>query len=218
MKEPGSRPARPGRRAPGLATQGLPACGETMKPQSLDGKSCEGNNCLRIARSGGDPRLAAEGQLLCDVCRRRLAAEIRELARLYEACEAALSGGTAGGGVRERITGGLSLGLTLNSRAAEARSEILAVLGSWSGLAAQELRVPPPVRRAAALAEFLLLNLTWLASHPAVRRSQQGGGADCRDRAPRCLPRRRQARRGRPLRDARLPGRTRGNRAGQRSW
>ncbi|MGF7234460.1 MAG: hypothetical protein ACQSGP_05820 [Frankia sp.] len=70
--------------------------------------------------------------------------------------------------MREKTTGGSSPGLVLNSLAAEARTEILAVLGSWSGLVAAERRFHAPVRQVVALAEFLLTNLAWLASHPAA--------------------------------------------------
>lgn len=130
-------------------------------------RPCDGHWCSRAALDGGSRRRAAGGQRLCDGCLGRLAADIRELPRLHAECGEAL-GGAAASGLREKTTGGPARGLVLNGFAAEARTEILTLLGSWSGLVAAERRFPSPARRAIALADFLVDNLTWLASHPAV--------------------------------------------------
>jgi hypothetical protein len=136
-----------------------------MEPEYVDGKLCAG--CRRVALDPV-PKQSAGGQRLCGTCCDRLAKGIRELPHLYTECMAVLGGGVARG-VNEKVTGGpLPPGMALNSFAAEARTEILSILGSWSGLVAQQCRVPTPSRQAAALAGFLLANLTWLASHPAA--------------------------------------------------
>jgi hypothetical protein len=86
---------------------------------------------------------------------------------LFAECAAALGSGAAGG-LRERITGGAAPGLVLNDFAAEVRREIVTTLASWSGLVAEQRRIPAPVRQVGVLADFLLASMTWLGSHPAA--------------------------------------------------
>ncbi|WP_225844529.1 helix-turn-helix domain-containing protein [Streptomyces sp. HPF1205] len=112
-------------------------------------------------------RTAAAGHRLCAGCRRRLGLGIGQLPGLYRDCERVL-GGAPAKGVRERTSGGALPGAPFNAAAAEARAAILGVLGSWSGLVAQERRIAPPPRTVDTLSVFLLRHADWLAAHPAA--------------------------------------------------
>lgn len=118
--------------------------------------------------AGRRPGTAAGGRRLCPACHRRLTTGIRLLPDLYRDCERVL-GGAAAKGLRERTSGGpLPTGLPFNAAAAEARAAILGLLGSWSGLVAQERRLTPPERGIGTLSVFLLRHADWLAAHPAA--------------------------------------------------
>ncbi|WP_124265853.1 MULTISPECIES: hypothetical protein [Streptomyces] len=96
-----------------------------------------------------------------------MSAGLAELVRLYDHCEGLL-GGAPAGGVRERTTGGGMPGLPFNADAADARAAIMSLLGSWSGLVAEQRGLLVPSRTAPELAAFLLANADWLAAHPAA--------------------------------------------------
>jgi hypothetical protein len=133
---------------------------------------CEGHACrTRQAGGGGEgggaPGRTAGGYRLCADCHRRLALGIGLLPELYRECERVL-GGAPAKGLRERTSGGPLPGAPFNAAAAEARAAILGVLGSWSGLVAQQRRIAPPPRGVAALSVFLLRHADWLAAHPAA--------------------------------------------------
>lgn len=128
---------------------------------------CDGDGCRRAAQDGGDRRPVVKGRRLCTSCCARLVEGLRELPRLHAACGAAL-GRDAARGTKEKITGGATPGLAFNSVAAEARTEIVTTLASWSGLVADERRIEAPPRQVRLLANFLLANLAWLASHPGA--------------------------------------------------
>jgi hypothetical protein len=67
---------------------------------------------------------------------------------------------------RDRRCGGHQASAPDHSRA---RTRMLAVLSSWSGLVADERGVPGPGRReVVVLARFLRAHLDWLATHPAL--------------------------------------------------
>jgi hypothetical protein len=112
-------------------------------------------------------RKATAGHRLCPACHRRLTLGISQLPGLYRDCERVL-GSAPAKGLRERTSGGPLPGAPFNSAAAEARAAILGVLGSWSGLVAQERRIAPPARTVATLSVFLLRHTDWLAAHPAA--------------------------------------------------
>lgn len=128
---------------------------------------CDGDACRRAVLDGDQCRKALGGRRLCRTCYGRLAEGIGELPRLHAACGVVLGSGVAGG-VREKITGGPLPGLVLNGAAAEARTRIVTVLACWSGLVPEARRSPAPIRRVVPLADFLLANLSWLASHSTV--------------------------------------------------
>ena len=110
---------------------------------------------------------AASDVRLCPVCRDKLAKDLQQIPALYYQCEQILVSRYKRG--TERIRGGLPGGISLNDAAFTARSDMLAVLVSWSGLVVDERPVSvAPRRRIDALAEFLVVHLDWLAAHPAA--------------------------------------------------
>nr|BAG74709.1 hypothetical protein [Streptomyces lavendulae] len=128
---------------------------------------CQGEGCRRQAADGRARRRTAERALLCRPCRERLDAGLAELPHLYEECGRMLAG-AAPAGLRERTTGGDLPGLPFNGTAADVRAKMVSVLGSWSGLVAQERGLTSPPRTVAALTAFLRRNGEWLAAHPAA--------------------------------------------------
>lgn len=128
---------------------------------------CEGYGCLRSVLKGGMYRNPADGKRLCMTCYSCLVEGIQELPHLYAECEAML-GGPRASMMKEKASGRSRPGLALNCSVADARTQILVVLSSWSGLIAEERQFTVPSRQVPALADFLLVNLCWLAGHPAA--------------------------------------------------
>ncbi|MFH7597486.1 hypothetical protein WDV06_20630 [Streptomyces racemochromogenes] len=128
---------------------------------------CQGEGCRRRTADGHSRRRTAEGGRLCRPCREHLDAGLAELVHLYEECGRMLAG-AAPGSLRERTTGGELPGLPFNGAAADVRARMVSVLGSWSGLVAQERGFAPPPRTVAALSAFLRRNGDWLVAHPAA--------------------------------------------------
>ncbi|MEO3975083.1 hypothetical protein [Streptomyces sp. CAU 1734] len=128
---------------------------------------CHGEDCRSGRTDGRAPRRPAPGSLLCHPCRDRLDAALAELAHLYRECGRML-GGRAPGSLRERTTGGELPGLPFNAAAADARTRMISVLGSWSGLVAQQRRLTSPPRTIDGLTAFLRRNTDWLAAHSAA--------------------------------------------------
>lgn len=145
--------------------------GETKMNMNREpiGAPCRGAGCARRgATETGEPaaRPVTAGSVLCEVCRARLVRELAGLPGLYEECGRLLGGSERS---QEKVSGGPLPGMPFNAAASDARSAILGVLGSWSGLVADErrLRTGPP-REPAALTRFLLLHAGWLTGHPAA--------------------------------------------------
>ncbi|MEV0496685.1 hypothetical protein AB0I84_03690 [Streptomyces spectabilis] len=110
---------------------------------------------------------AEGGRRLCAACLRRLVADLRSLPRLFDACEQILGGGrSAQPPARTGTTA--ATGMPFNAAASEVRSALLATLGSWSGLVADERRLPRPRRSAADMADYLERHHDWLGRHPAA--------------------------------------------------
>lgn len=132
---------------------------------------CEGHECgtrqAELHGGGRHPGRTVGGYRLCVACHRRLTAGIGLLPELYRDCERVL-GGAAAKGLRERTGGGPLPGMPFNPAAAETRAAILGVLGSWSGLVAQQRGLVPPERSIGTLSAFLLRHADWLAGHPAA--------------------------------------------------
>lgn len=130
-------------------------------------RACAGAGCTGLEVSGHGRHLAAAGSRLCPVCRERLSAELGRLPELYEACGRRLAGSTSDP-ARPKTSGGPLPGMAFNAGAAEARTEILGVLGSWAGAVVKERRAPAPRRAVLPLAAFLDRHLDWLAGHDAA--------------------------------------------------
>lgn len=110
-------------------------------------------------------RLAVPGLRLCRSCVDRLARRLGELPGLYERAVRALNASVR---TNERVAGGRTPGIPLNTLAVEARAEVPALLSSWAQLVVDERRVAPPPRTVVAMAGYLAMHLSWLAAHPAV--------------------------------------------------
>ncbi|MEU3722439.1 hypothetical protein [Streptomyces sp. NPDC031705] len=128
---------------------------------------CQGEGCRTGHTGGRARRRTTDGSRLCRSCAEHLTAGLAELAHLYEECGRVL-GGAAPGSLRERTSGGELPGLPFNGAAADVRARMVSVLGSWSGLVAQERGLTPPPRTVAALTAFLGRNAAWLAAHSAA--------------------------------------------------
>jgi hypothetical protein len=128
---------------------------------------CEGQGCRRRDADLAGRQRADAGSRLCPACREWFVAGLTELPTLYEECGRVLGGGSPAG-PRERTTGGSLPGLPFNGAAAQVRAAIVATLGSWSGLVAEERLLSAPGRTAGRLASFLLANADWLAAHSAA--------------------------------------------------
>ncbi|MFI2778812.1 hypothetical protein [Streptomyces sp. ALB3] len=128
---------------------------------------CVGADCAVRRTAGRAGRPAAAGHRLCAVCLEQLSVELRRLPELYEACGRRLDGGSRDM-TRPRTSGGPLRGMPFDAQAAEVRSEILGVLGSWAGAVVEERGVPAPPRAALPLRVFLCRHLGWLAAHEAA--------------------------------------------------
>jgi hypothetical protein len=126
------------------------------------GVLCPGSRCGRMPH-----RLTAEGSRLCQACRRGLAEDLASLPRLYNECAQRLCESSPRP-LGDKVPARPMLGIPLNAAAAEARSAVIAVLSSWSGLVAQERSITGPARAVEALAGFLGLHVDWLAAHEAA--------------------------------------------------
>jgi hypothetical protein len=122
---------------------------------------CVGHDCGRLAEHKGLRPVS----LLCFPCRQQMSENLRALPELYDACAHML---TVSGRHLERTSGGSLPGLPFNATAADARTQMITVLASWSGLVAERRSVAPPERTVVALTAFLLRHLNWLACDPGV--------------------------------------------------
>lgn len=127
---------------------------------------CDGADCRK--KTAGPPELAVPRLRLCPGCLHLFISRLRQLPGLHAELGEVLSTGPVTDG-RERTTGGpVPSGLPFNAAAADVRAEIMATLGSWSGLVIAQRGVPTPERTAGALAGLLVRHADWLAAHPAA--------------------------------------------------
>lgn len=127
---------------------------------------CDGADCRK--KTAGPAELAAPRLRLCPGCLHLFTARLRQLPGLYAELEEVLSAAPTAEG-RERTTGGpVPSGLPFNAAAADVRAEIIATLGSWSGLVRAQRGLPAPERTVGALAGLLVRHAGWLAAHPAA--------------------------------------------------
>lgn len=113
-----------------------------------------------------DPAVPSNTRL-CRQCRHAVERDLGKLPVLYAECGKALERRRSG--VVERVAGSAPRGIPLNADAVEARSAITRLLAHWSARVARERGIRHPGTRAlAALAEFLIRHLDWVAAHPAA--------------------------------------------------
>lgn len=127
---------------------------------------CAGIGCRRRYETGRVRRRVAAGSRLCRACRDKLAERLESLPGLYHEC-----GRRLGGSDRPRghaATRSSMPGMPFNALAADVRARILGVLGSWSGMVAEERRVTAPERSVGALVTFLGRHVDWIAAHIAA--------------------------------------------------
>jgi hypothetical protein len=129
---------------------------------------CEGLVCSQRQEIGEGRLPVLAGWKLCRICRQSLADGLKKLPELYDECGRALNGPGKQGQPRERKSGPSASGMPFNAAAADVRAEILAVLGSWSGMVVQQRGVTAPRRTVYTLAKFLGIHVDWIAAHPAA--------------------------------------------------
>ena len=129
---------------------------------------CEGITCSQRQEIGQSRLPVLAGWKLCRTCRQNLAEGLGKLPGLYDECGRALNGHSKHSQPRERKSGQLASGMPFNAPAADVRAEIIAVLGSWSGMVVQQRGVTAPRRTVHALAKFLGIHVDWIAAHPAA--------------------------------------------------
>jgi len=135
------------------------------------GALCVGIGCRRRYETGRVRRRVVAGSRLCRACRDELAAGLESLPGLYNECGRQLGGSDRPRGIEPRgnATGSGSMpGMPFNAAAADVRTRILGVLGSWSGMVTAERHVTAPERSVGALVTFLGRHVDWIAAHVAA--------------------------------------------------
>ena len=130
------------------------------------GALCTGIGCRQRHETGRVRRRVLAGSRLCGACWNEFAGGLESLPGLYNECGRRLGGfdrprGNAAGS-------GPTPGMPFNAAAADVRARILSVLGSWSGMVAEERRVTAPERSVGAVVTFLGRHVDWIAAHPAA--------------------------------------------------
>ncbi|MFI8829099.1 hypothetical protein [Streptomyces sp. NPDC053431] len=128
---------------------------------------CAGTSCVRREGAGRARRPAAPASRLCLDCHERLVRDLNRLPELYEECARHLDG-SGGDRAVERTSGGPLPGMPFNLRAADVRTQILAVLSAWASLVLEERDLAGPRRAVVPLVNFLTRHGTWLAAHDAA--------------------------------------------------
>lgn len=126
---------------------------------------CQAKHCRRDQQAAKpEPRRAAHGLQLCDVCVDRLVADLTRIPGLHAECEEVLVQPRRKW--RERVRESDHGDIQLDQAALGARSAIIGVLSSWVALVAEERGIGAPRRRQAEpLAAYLRLHVDWLAAH-----------------------------------------------------
>lgn len=104
---------------------------------------------------------------VCRMCIERLRGELLTLLGLYRESDHALTPSPAR--MRERVGGSRSVGIVLDERIVEMRTEVTEVLASWARLVVEEGGAKGPRGRdVASLVSFLREEMDWIAGHPAA--------------------------------------------------
>lgn len=127
---------------------------------------CESRYCRRERQGGRRAYCAEQGLQLCLFCCRQVHDNIFELPTLYEELDSDLIRFPFA--FEERVSGGEVKGLCLNEASINARSDIISVLATWSGMVAEERGLTRPVGRdVPGLTSFLSRHIDWLLAHYA---------------------------------------------------
>lgn len=104
---------------------------------------------------------------VCRKCVERLRGELLTLLGLYRESDHALTPGPAR--MRERVSGSRSVGIALDERTVEIRTEAVDVLASWARLVVEE-HGAKGLRGGdvGSLVSFLRDEVEWIAEHPAA--------------------------------------------------
>jgi hypothetical protein len=150
------------------------SAGHVVARAAAAGTLCPGAGCRRRSEAGQAGRQVTARVGLCPACRNDLTAALRGLPGLHDECGRLLGGSPgAGGELRDRTSGGPLPGLPFNTAAADARSAIVSVLGSWSGMVVEGRGVAAPPRTVPALAAFLACHLDWVTERAAAELSAE---------------------------------------------
>lgn len=115
----------------------------------------------------GRPYPAAPGLRLCSSCCHRLRRNLTELPALYHECAPPFA--RASCSAPEKVSGSRTAPPPVSEKAIVVRSELTALLTSWSETVVHERRVTRPKRRSIEdLVGFLLVHLEWLMAHQAA--------------------------------------------------
>jgi hypothetical protein len=132
---------------------------------SAMGSVCGSQNCRKERAGGRRVYLAERGSQLCSFCYARVRDDMVELPKLCDELESSLIRFPFA--FEERIRGGALKGLCLDEESVDARSDIISMLATWSGMVAGERKLSKPISRdVPGLAAFLIRHLDWLLAHP----------------------------------------------------
>jgi len=123
--------------------------------------------CRSKRHEPGTAPLLAAGYDICPVCREFAEKALIELPTLFDMCAHALD--LRSNGLRERVSGHRPRGIELRDAVVSARSDILGVLATWSGLVTVQRGVAGPNELAVRkLVGFLAIHINWLCEHPTA--------------------------------------------------
>jgi hypothetical protein len=142
--------------------------GRRCRARGAHGSGCAGEpECL-----GCEPRLAADGLVLCWSHREAIPRHALLAAEIFDELTLQLAAGSSPAGEYVTATS-LDKGIKLNTAAVEARDLIEGTLVAWTALIVDERGFTRPKLDPHSTAAFIADSASWLAAHPAA--------ADCLD-------------------------------------
>lgn len=139
-----------------MVTTGIDVSNDVQQGERC--RSCE-HDVARMRQAGQD-RLR-----VCGSCFDQFRQNLTSLPRLFRQCEEMLTVSPQKG---ERVSRQLGRGISLNSRAVDARDSLRVCLRAWSDLVAAERNCAAPDRSVDAMAAFLHRHARWLCAHAAA--------------------------------------------------
>lgn len=127
---------------------------------------CASHACRGSGERERRAKLADRGLRLCPPCYGKMKINLTELPGLYAECGSVLSRFPFA--LQQKVNRGAVVSPSFSEAAVEARSGIMTLLASWSGMVADAREMnKPPRREVQHLTVFLARQLAWLAAHPA---------------------------------------------------